>query len=646
MADASQVQRSIVKAFVIGDDSGEKDIIAKAESQSDDDPSTNGYLATIKIDVVEPPFPLDTLVKIYEQGNSLRQNIDAYKTNIDGFGHIFEPVIQLDGSGVRDAVSEALLIDRRINPSGDPIRDLLPPTDEEIDAKITELKSTMRYDKAIAKSFFENCVVDESFVALRGKTREDVEATGNGYWEVIRNDAYRIAQFDYMPSRSVRVAKKKSKMLSVMRSVRVGALSFRTEVYRRKFRRYVQVGGDKPVYFKEFEDPTIVSNATGEEFASVEELMRVEPEAAPANEVIHFKVHSIRTGTYGVPRWVGNMLSVLGSRSAEEVNFAYFENKGIPPIAILVSGGELGTDSVARIQDYVEVQLKGKKNFHKILVIEATATKDELGLADNRSPVHIEIKQLTDAQLKDGLFQNYDAANMDKVGMSFRMPRLLRGDIRDFNRSSAQAALVFAESQVFLPMRNEFDFGMNHFILPALDVKTLSFKSNGPQLSDAEDWGDMIAKLTVAGILTPADARDLASKLVLNRDLPQIKADWTNQPLALTIAGVQADDDLDGSIPLQQNPSGIPNSADPANLSRFSTPDTATQPNLTLIAAAKARLLRKAKELLQLRDAFRDQEAKDVVAAYQQARKDDATEVFNMTFEELESKFGIKPKPQ
>ena len=42
--------------------------------------------------------------------------------------------------------------------------------------------------------------------------------------------------------------------------------------------------------------------------------------------------HSPRS-PYGVPRWVGTLLSVLGSRQMEEVNYLYFENKSVPPMA-------------------------------------------------------------------------------------------------------------------------------------------------------------------------------------------------------------------------------------------------------------------------------------------------------------------------
>lgn len=606
----------------------------KADQASAPDPVDLAYIGEHQLQTLPPPYEPGFLCTLYEHSNSLRQNVDAYKTNIDGFGHTLDPVIKLRESGARDIVADSILVERsRGRLDYDPAD---VPTEAEIDTKIEEIRYRMRLERARAISFFDNCVADESFVSLRRKTREDLEVTGNGYWEVIRNDAGIISQFAYMPARSVRVTRNKSPLLNVEQQVRIGPFAFAKDTYRRKFRRYVQIGGERPVYFREYGDPSIISDRSGKSYETPELLQREEPGAVPANEVLHFKIHSIKNGVYGVPRWIGNLLSVLGSRSAEEVNLAYFDNKSIPPMAILVSGGRLGTESVRRLQDWVEVNIKGKKNFHKILVIEAESSAGSIGLQDNASSMKIEIKQLTDALLKDGLFLEYDAANLDKVGMGFRMPRLLRGDIRDFNRASAQSAIDFAESQVFSPERNDFDFLINRFILPELGIHLWRFKSLGPRLSDSQDLGDMIAKFTTAGILTPQDARELAGEKVLDQELPQVDADWVKQPLALTIAGVPLDTEVDDLIPVQGQPSETPKG-------------NGVEPDPKLIEAAKKRLMGKAKQLIQLRDAMREVQARDALEGFKQQRlsenaapAEDESLVIKMSREEMVEKFGIE----
>ena len=90
------------------------------------------------------------------------------------------------------------------------------------------------------------------------------------------------------------------------------------------------------VYFKSFGDPRVISRSTGRVFSDIAALKAAKPDDGPATELLHFAIHSPRS-PYGVPRWVGTLLCVLGSRQMEEVNFLYFENKSVPPMALLLS---------------------------------------------------------------------------------------------------------------------------------------------------------------------------------------------------------------------------------------------------------------------------------------------------------------------
>src|SRR5690606_31692558 len=180
--------------------------------------------------------------------------------------------------------------------------------------------------------------------------------------------------------------------------------------------------GVERVFFKSLGDPRVVSRRTGQIFDSVEALLEADPSDGPATELLHFAIHSPRS-PYGVPRWVGTLLSVLGSRQMEEVNYLYFENKSVPPLALLVSGGRLSEASIPRIERFIEENLKGKANFHKMLILEA-----EGGGTGDQARAKIELRSLTDAQQQDALFQVYDERNIDKVGSAFRLPKLLRGE--------------------------------------------------------------------------------------------------------------------------------------------------------------------------------------------------------------------------
>jgi PBSX family phage portal protein len=394
--------------------------------------------------VVTPPYDPETLAILFENSSSLRQNVDSYVTNIDAFGHRFEPVIDLDASDADQHIANAIYVER-VRLKEDPrhrddpkVKDLpLVPTPDDVAVRKQEVTEHMRIERTRLETFFDFCCVDLSFVTLRRRTRQDIEVMGNGYWEILRNGVAEIVQFVYIPGFTMRLLPLDPDFVEVDAKVKVSELTFDTMKVRRRFRRYVQVFEQQIVFFKEFGDPRVLSRKHGTFHDSVEEIIAKDASDGPATEILHFKLHNPRSA-YGTPRWIGNLLAVLGTRQAEEVNFLFFENKSVPPLAILVSGGRLSAQSVPRIESYIETHIKGKRNFHKILILEAEPVGSGGGL-EHTGRLKVEIKPLTGAQQQDALFMGYDERNADKVGQSFRLPRLLRGDIRDFNRSCYSA---------------------------------------------------------------------------------------------------------------------------------------------------------------------------------------------------------------
>jgi len=485
---------------------------------------------------LEPPYDPEALCLLMEHSNSLRQNVDAYATNIDGFGHRLEPAIDFDADDVDDRIADGIYIERLAArergelAEGAPLR----PVDDEVTERKVELQQLARIERARLESFFDFCCFDHSFVDLRRRTRQDLEVTGNAFWEVLRDGRGDIARLVYVPAYSVRLLPLDRDPVEVEDRVRVSPVTFDTVSTRRRLRRYVQVQGAERVFFKSFGDPRAVSRRTGRAFENVEALVESDPEDGPATELVHFAVHSPRS-PYGVPRWVGTLLAVLGSRQMEEVNYLYFENKSVPPLALLVSGGRLSEASVPRIERFIDENLKGKTNFHKVLILEAEGGGTGAGDA---ARAKIELRPLTDAQQQDALFQVYDERNIDKVGSAFRLPKMLRGESKDFNRATAESALRFAEDQVFQPVRDEFDFLMNRRLLADMGIRFWRFRSQTPVTRDPERMTNMVEKLVRVGVLTPEEGRSLAGD-IFNREFRKIGDDWTKRPITLTLAGIQ-----------------------------------------------------------------------------------------------------------
>jgi PBSX family phage portal protein len=619
----------LTKAFVVGNDGRTREV-----TNTLDEESTRKAFADMG--ALAPPYNLASLCEVFEVSSSLRQNVDAYATNIDGNGHHFEPVIDLDADDLLEQIAGAIYIERLTARERGQVVPKIVPTAEEVHERLSQLEDAMRLERFRLDQFFESCSVEESFVSLRRKTRQDIEVTGNGFWEVLRDNAGQVVQFVYIPAHTCRLLPQGREFVDVTVPVRASPISVTHEKLKRRFRRYAQVIDMHRVFFKEFGDPRVLSPKTGIFYPTVDALRAKEgKKVEPATEVLHFKIHSPKSA-YGVPRWIGNMLGVLGSRQSEEVNYLYFENKSVPPMALLVSGGRVTSDSVDALRDFIDTEIKGKRNFHKILVIEGEPAGDGTDpLAAGK--MKIELKPLTQAQQSDALFQKYDERNADKVGMAFRLPRLLRGDVRDFNRATADAALEFAEAQVFGPERVEFDFQINRVVLGSLGVRFWTFHSNAVQVRDPKVLAEIIGSLTANNVLVPNDARALAGELVFNRKLPKIDADWVFQPVMLSQVGIPRDMKIDGSIPgLDEGtgPSGPGSDEAPAEGGaeggKGKAPAAAKE---RLAGRATQRATRSQKELtrlahmvLAIRNEMRKVEDDDAIAAHLEAARAVAAE--------------------
>lgn len=445
--------------------------------------------------VIEPPYDLRALTRMPEYSNILSQCLDAMETNIDGFGFTLEPA-----------------------------KGVVPGKDGKYSPEVEA-------ERARAEAFFKYCNPDESFIAIRGKTRRDLHTTGNAYWEILRNGKGEICGIEHLESYTMRLTPLDPEPVDTTWLVKDGNNNYVAVPHRKRFRRFVQIRENRKVYFKEFGDPRPVDAETGRVLTEDEAK---NPGVRLATEVIHWRLYCPHS-PYGVPKWIGNLPSISGSRQAEEVNLEYFDNKSVPPLAILVSG-RLAEDSVKRIEDYIEDNIRGRQGFHKILVIEAEAGLT--GFADGNRKSGIEMKPLTDAQQKDALFQEYDRANREKVRSAFRLPPIYVGLSQDYTRATAEESCVVAEEQVFGPERDAFDWTINRVLFPAMGIRFWEFKSLAATVDNAKDQTEMLGTFIQAG-MTPREARRYIEEII-NRPLEDPKdADWLDMPLQVFTAKLQ-----------------------------------------------------------------------------------------------------------
>ena len=219
------------------------------------------------------------------------------------------------------------------------------------------------------------------------------------------------------------------------------------------------------------------------------------------------------------------------------MNYEYFENNTVPPMALLVAG-TLDDKVVERIEDFINDEMKGRKSFNKILMIEASPFDAEL--PGTSSPkVSVQFVPLSDAQQKDSLFDNYDKTNREKIRSSFRLPPIFVGLTSDYTRATARESREVAEEQVFGPERADHDFVINRLLFPAMGVRYWKYKSLPPKVNDFEIMSGVLDTFSRCG-LTVGEAREEISRL-LNHPLSEIdaKSDWLYLPLSVYLAKLQ-----------------------------------------------------------------------------------------------------------
>ncbi len=452
--------------------------------------------------ILQPPYDLDYLAKLPEESNMLAQCIEAMETNIAGFGFTLEP---LDGA-----------------------------KDDE-----GEFTKEAERERRTLLHFFEFCNQDIPYSQLCRRVRRDLETLGNGYWEILRDGKGDIVWIEHIEGYTMRLTKQDDEYTPVTYMIRdEESNTLQPYESRKRFRRFVQIRNGVKVYFKEFGDPRPIDSATGYV------LREDEIEGATlATEVIHFKLYC-PSSPYGIPRWIGNLLAVMGSRQAEEVNFEYFENNTVPPLALLVAG-QMENNVTEQIKDFFENQTKGRKGFGKVLVVEAHPF--ETTPPDSRSSAPaLRFEHLSDAQQKDALFSDYDATNREKIRSSFRLPPIFVGLTTDYTRATAQESREVAEEQVFGPERKDHDFVINRVLFPAMGVRYWSYKSLPPVVDNAQSMANVLATFFNCG-LTVREAREEISRL-LNHPLTQLDdgeagtegtPEWLDLPLSVYMAQLQ-----------------------------------------------------------------------------------------------------------
>jgi PBSX family phage portal protein len=440
--------------------------------------------------LLTPPYDPDRMYTVCESSGILPQCVDAMIQNIDGFGYEFK---------------------------------YAGPSDKENDTEVTDEKDNLGF-------FFDRVNEKESFRTLRIALRRDIETTGNGYVEIIRFKGGTIGTMYHMDARLVRLqAKQDQAEQFTVRMWRNG--KERPIPIMRRFRKYAMMMAPKATkklkWFKEFGDPRRMCAISGMYESDLEKEDKEILEEA--SEVLHFKIGH---GTYGVPRWSGQVLNALGMNSADYVNWDLFENQVVPPLVIMVSGGTLTTESIRDIKKIL-IQKRGVENFNKTLILESQSE----GNVTDKSNVKIELKELSVARKEDAMFVQYTDKGEHRVRSSFRLPPLYAGRADTYSKSTADSSKMIAEEQVFVPERSTFDEIINLTVMPYITNKPNRYwlySSKGPRLITGIEVIEGFKEFSRAGIITINEGIRIANRM-LNMDITKYDQPWANYPIPIVI---------------------------------------------------------------------------------------------------------------
>lgn len=481
--------------------------------------------------LIEPPFDLFGLSNMVEYSTELGQCVEAMEINVGGFGWRLRELPEVR----------------------------TPETARLVDEELARFKELIEYSDYSGGSF----------VNLRRRTRKDLELTGNAYWEVIRDSSGRVSAFNHVPSWMIKMSPVEESPILVKEFRAVGTgdgREIKEVLVSKRFRRFGQVveneRGTHVVFFKEYGDPRDLDWRSGR-FANEGEVLRQEERAS---ELLHWKIYSPRS-PYGIPRYIGALLSIQGNRSAEEINFQTFKNNNIPSMALLVSNGMLSDGSVDRVQSFVEESISSSTNFSRFLILEAEGVSD----TGDSVTAKLDIKPLTQTQHTDALFQNYTEKNEARVRRAFRLPPIFVGRADEYTRSTAETSRKLADEQIFGPERQEDDFQLNR-LFSGLGMIYHRFETNSPNVTNDSDLIAVLQGAEKTGGATPRISRKILEDILgtelggfsdrIDPDLPfslQVTEAMKYQGPSV---GKSSETPLEKRLPLPPAPEGMSDSMD------------------------------------------------------------------------------------
>jgi PBSX family phage portal protein len=384
----------------------------------------NGYGL---FDVITPPWNLYELANYYDTSFANHAAIDAKVENIVGLGYDFE-------------ISD---------------RTMLRLESDMDDAQRQRARARIERAKIELRDWIENLNDDESFTNTMTKFFTDVQATGNGYLEIGRTTGGKIGYVGHIPSTTMRV-----------RRMRDG---------------YVQIIGQKVVYFRNF-------GATNRN--------PVTADPRP-NEILHYKEYSPLNTFYGVPDIMSAISSLHGDQLASQYNIDYFSNKAVPRYVVTLKGAKLSSDAEDKLFRFLQTNLRGQS--HRTLYIPLPGDSDNNKVEFDMKPIENGVQEAS--------FNEYRLRNRDDILVAHQVPLSKIGGGDASSIASALSQDRTFKEQVARPAQRNLEKMINKIVREHTDI--LEFKFNELTLTDEIAQSQILERYVKTQIMVPNEARQV-----------------------------------------------------------------------------------------------------------------------------------------
>jgi PBSX family phage portal protein len=411
---------------------GDTYLVLNQAQQFPEDEFQGLYYSTINSSFVflQPPFDPKYLAQLVTQNNILAQCVEAMEVNIDGTGHELDPI---------------------------------DPEKEGDKEEITRINA-----------FLAEPYPNQSIVSIRRQLRVDLESFGWGAIEVLRNAKGDMVGLRNVPGWLMRWVRL-DEPIQVTKTVMRDGKDVEIKYWDRERRYATRTGTNKYTFYRDFGTSRQIDMETGEWESDTKQI---DPKRR-GSEILMFTVWKDVQTPYGLPRWINQLPSVLGSRKAEESTLEFLDAGGMPPAIFFVEGGTLAADMADQLKQFLSGNLKSKA---RGVVVEAQSSSGSL---DSSGKVSVKTERFGHDAAKDSMYLQYDERMESHVRVGFRLPPLFVGKAQDYNFATAQVGYMVAEAQVFQPERQEFDEVFNRTIMKELDAKTVKYRSKPITLKDA-----------------------------------------------------------------------------------------------------------------------------------------------------------------